>query len=233
MLELVSCADSLRESKFYDPQTRVPNPAAKREASVVAGKGRVGQTIHGAPFHSKVTENHKIQLTAAGKLQSQLLAFQDLAKRGDATLTASTQNTSSSFKMLKKGIEWFKSNKDLPAEERVWYVEILLDSFEKCMDSLAAQIRFYKSAKSPTRALTVTHNDGREEFVSGQKVQTLCLHLPGSAEDAVVFGKPEALNAIADALAAAGHKISGPAAIHEHAEQLGKLPHKTVSPSAE
>lgn len=179
------------------------------------------------------SSSDRMQFFGADKLHLNLLAFLSLAIHGDATLTASTQNTSSSFKMLKKGVEWFKSNKHIPAEERVWYIEVLLDSFEKCMDSLAAQIRFYQSAKSPTRALTVTHKDGREEFVSGQKVQTLCLHLPGSAEDAVVFGKPEALNAIADALAAAGHKISGPAAIHEHAEQLGKLPHKTVSPSAE
>lgn len=132
-------------------------------------------------------------------------------------MTASIRNTVSSFKMLKKGIAWFKLNKAMPAEDRVWHVEILLDSFEKCMDSLAAQIRFYQSAKSPTRALMIEHDDGSTEVLSGQKVQSLCLHVPGQPQDHVIYGKPEALRAIASALAATGQTVTGPAPLHEHA----------------
>ncbi|MET1410731.1 hypothetical protein ABVF61_00585 [Roseibium sp. HPY-6] len=137
-------------------------------------------------------------------------------------MTASLQNTRSSFQMLKKGIAWFNGNKHLPAEDRVWHVEILLDSFEKCMESLAAQIRFYQSAKSPTRTLVVTHDDGREEVVSGQKVQSLCLHGLDEEEDHVIYGKPEALAAIAEALAGNGKTVTGPAPVHEHAAQLAE-----------
>lgn len=139
-------------------------------------------------------------------------------------MTASIRNTVSSFKMLKKGIAWFNDNKHLPAEDRVWHVEILLDSFEKCMESLAAQIRFYQSAKSPTRALVVEHDDGSVEHVSGQKVQSLCLHLPGQPEDHVIYGKPEALAAIAETLTASGKTVTGPAPVHEHAAQLAGNP---------
>lgn len=139
-------------------------------------------------------------------------------------MTASTGNTRRSFEMLKKGIAWFNERKDLSADDRVWHVENLLDSFEKCMDSLAAQIRFYQSAKSPTRALMVAHDDGSTEVLSGQKVETLCLHVPGQPEDHVIYGKPAALAAIAGALAATGQTVTGPAPVHEHAEQLAAFP---------
>ncbi|WP_299481994.1 hypothetical protein [uncultured Roseibium sp.] len=142
-------------------------------------------------------------------------------------MTASIRNTVSSFKMLKKGIAWFNENKHLPADDRIWHVEILLDSFEKCMESLAAQIRFYQSAKSPTRALIVTHDDGSEEVVSGQKVQSLCLHVSGQEEDHVIYGKPEALAAIAEALAKSGKTVTGPAPVDEHAAQLAETAPET------
>lgn len=153
-----------------------------------------------------------------------LLAFAQAESSGDAPVTASIRNTVSSFKMLKKGIAWFNQNKALPAEDRVWHVEILLDSFEKCMDSLAAQIRFYQSAKSPTRALMIEKDDGSTEVLSGQTVQSLCLHVPGQPEDHVIYGKPEALEAIASALAANGQTVTGLAPVHEHAEQLAGNP---------
>ncbi|MEQ8784209.1 MAG: hypothetical protein RIE06_31465 [Roseibium album] len=139
-------------------------------------------------------------------------------------MTASIRNTVSSFKMLKKGIAWFNQNKDLPAEDRVWHVEILLDSFEKCMESLNAQIRFYQSAKSPTRALMIEKDDGSTEVLCGQKVETLCLHVPGRPENHVIYGKPAALQAIADALAATSQTVTGPAPLHEHAAQLAGNP---------
>lgn len=151
-----------------------------------------------------------------------LASIQRRNRTGSQQMTASIRNTVSSFKMLKKGIAWFNENKHLRADDRVWHVEILLDSFEKCMESLAAQIRFYQSAKSPTRALVVTHDDGREEIVSGQIVQSLCLHAPGQEEDHVIYGKPEALTAIAEALAASGKTVTGPAPLHEHAAQLAE-----------
>lgn len=148
-------------------------------------------------------------------------------------MTASIRNTVSSFKMLKKGIAWFNQNKAMPSEDRVWHVEILLDSFEKCMDSLAAQIRFYQSAKSPTRALMIEKDDGSTEVLSGQKVQSLCLHMPGQPQDHVIYGEPEALQAIASALAATGQTVTGPAPLHEHAALLAENPPGPAKADAE
>jgi len=142
-------------------------------------------------------------------------------------VTASIQNTASSFKMLKKAVSWFRKATDRPVDERVWHIEIQLDSFEKCMTSLTAQIRFYQSAKSPTRALIITEADGSERHVSGQSVETLCLHLPGEPEDAVVYGKPETLKRIAAALEAHGKTVTGPAPIADHAAKLGEAPPET------
>ncbi|MBG6205414.1 hypothetical protein IWQ49_000058 [Labrenzia sp. EL_126] len=138
-------------------------------------------------------------------------------------MTASIQNTRSSFAVLKKGIAWFKSNTKQTPQERVWHVEILLDSFEKCMESLAAQIRFYQSAKSPTRALLIKHEDGRSEYLSGQCVETLCLHLPDQSQDVVVYGKPTALRELAKALSQSGERVTGPHSIHSHAQELAGL----------
>ncbi|MEO0955761.1 MAG: hypothetical protein AAFY12_12265 [Pseudomonadota bacterium] len=138
-------------------------------------------------------------------------------------MTASVKNTLSAIRVLEQALREAESRQGPPKEGlcHAFNLGTLLNSVRKCVDSLAAQIRFYQSAKSPTRALIVTHDDGREEYVSGQKVQTLCLHIPDMAEDAVIFGKPEALSAIAAALAASGKHVSGPAPIHDLAKQLG------------
>jgi len=98
----------------------------------------------------------------------------------------------------------------------------MLPDITRGMDSLAAQIRFYQSAKSPTRALMIEKDDGSTEILSGQKVQSLCLHMPGQPQDHVIYGKPEALAAIASALAATGQTVTGPAPVHDHAELLAE-----------
>ncbi|MBO6860770.1 hypothetical protein [Roseibium sp.] len=130
------------------------------------------------------------------------------------------QNTWSSLKVLKTGLEWFHTATDETPEYRVWMVGTLVDSLQKCISRLEAEIRFYHSAKSPTRALAITEPDGSQRYMHGAQVETLCLRLPSSAEDAVVYGKPAALKAIADALAATGQSVYGPAPIRELAQQL-------------
>jgi len=137
-------------------------------------------------------------------------------------MTASVQNSRSSLKVLQNGLKWFREATGETVEERVRMLETLARSFEKCLDSLAAQIRFYQSAKSPTRALCVTHPDGRQEHLHGCQVEALCLPLPGKAEDAVIYGKPQALAALAEALESAGRTAIGPAPIHDLARRLGE-----------
>ncbi|QFT31780.1 hypothetical protein FIV00_14910 [Labrenzia sp. THAF82] len=145
-------------------------------------------------------------------------------------MTASIQNTASSLKVLLNGLKWFCEATHEPIEKRVEYLEILADSSHKCFASVAAQIRFYQSAKSPTRALIVTHEDGRQEYVHGQQVETLVLAQPDKAEDAVVYGKPEALKAIRAALAANGHTVTGPANIHDLSAQVAEAAVASIDP---
>jgi len=138
-------------------------------------------------------------------------------------MTASVQNSRSSLKVLKNGLKWFREATDETPEDRVWMVETLVDSLEKCLDSLSAQIRFYHSAKSPTRALAVIHPDGSQEYVHGAAVEALHLPQPGKCEDAVIYGKPEALAAIAAILQSAGQPASGPAPLHDLSQRLATI----------
>lgn len=144
-------------------------------------------------------------------------------------MTASVQNSRSSLKVLKNGLKWFREATDETPEYRVWMVETLVDSLEKCLDSLAAQIRFYHSAKSPTRALAVSHPDGSQQYVHGAAVEALHLPQPGKCEDAVIYGKPEALAAIAAALEIKGCPVSGPAPLNELACSLSEAEPKDHS----
>lgn len=145
-------------------------------------------------------------------------------------MTASIQNTWSSFKVLLAGLKAFRDATHLSIEDRYEMLWPLTDSFHKCLVSLSAQIRFYQSAKSPTRALIVTHEDGSQEYVQGQQVETLVLAQPDKAEDAVIYGKPEALKAIRAALAANGHTVTGPANIHTLSAQVAEAAVASIDP---
>ncbi|QFT00523.1 hypothetical protein FIV06_24050 [Labrenzia sp. THAF191b] len=137
-------------------------------------------------------------------------------------MTASIQNSWSAFKVLKNGLKWFREATHETPEYRVWMLETLVDSIQKCLASLEAQIRFYQSAKGVGRAYWIVQPDGTEEHVSGQQLQTLVLELPNADLDAVIHGKPEALAAVAAALAVAGHSTHGPANLHDIAAVRGE-----------
>ncbi|WP_297842838.1 hypothetical protein [uncultured Roseibium sp.] len=137
-------------------------------------------------------------------------------------MTASTRNTRSAFKVLNRAFTWFKTRTDRPIEDRAWMLEICTDSALKCLASLEAQIRFYQSAKGVGRAYWIQNPDGTEHYVRGQQLQTLVLELPGAEQDAVIHGKPEALAAVADALATGGHSTHGPANLHDIAAARGE-----------
>ncbi len=77
------------------------------------------------------------------------------------------QNTWSSLKVLKNGLEWFHTASHETPEYRVWMVGTLVDSLQKCISRLETEIRFYHSAKSPTRALAITEPDGSQRYVHG------------------------------------------------------------------
>lgn len=130
-------------------------------------------------------------------------------------MTASIQNSFSSLRVLERAVRDFKTVDEMSAEEKLAHVEILLDSLRKCLLSLAGQVRFYQSAKGPGRALIITHNDGRQEVLSGQQVEALCLRCPEDSQDAVVYGNRAALNAISAALSELGHSHEGPASVVE------------------
>lgn len=141
-------------------------------------------------------------------------------------MTASVENTLSAIRVLESALDKFETVQGPPPEElpnTAFHLKILLNSVRKCFESLAAQIRFYQSAKSPTRALLVTHEDGRSEYLSGQSVETLCLHLPDQPQDVVVYGKPTALRALAKALSQSSQRVTGPHPIHSHARELAGL----------
>ena len=137
-------------------------------------------------------------------------------------MTASIQNSWSAFKVLKNGLKWFREATDETPEHRAWMLETLVDSIQKCLASLEAQIRFYQSAKGVGRAYWIVQPDGTEEHVSGQQLQTLVLELPDADQDAVIHGKPEALAAVAAALATGGHSTHGPANLHDIAAVRGE-----------
>ena len=135
-------------------------------------------------------------------------------------MTASIENSRSSLKVLLNGLAWFREASDVPVEDRVTMLETLARSFEKCVDSLAAQIRFYESAKGTGRAYWIKQEDGSETHVDGQQLATLRLALPGAEHDAVIHGKPEALAAVAAVLSGNGHTVTGPAGLHDIAAAL-------------
>lgn len=140
-------------------------------------------------------------------------------------MATSVKNTLSSIRVLEDALDDFENTHGPPPKslpDMAFHLRILLNSVRKCVAGLARQIRFYESAKSPTRALIVEHPDGSAEYVSGQTVVTLCLHLPSQSQDVVVFGKPEALASLASELATSGMQITGPLPALEHAQLLGR-----------
>jgi len=134
-------------------------------------------------------------------------------------MTASVQNTRSAFKVLHNGLKWFREATHERVEDRVAMLETLARSAEKCLDSIDAQIRFYQSATGTGRAYWI-EIDGKDEHVSAQHLKTLRLALPGADEDAVIHGKADALQAVAEALQAAGETVTGPATLRQIADQL-------------
>lgn len=147
-------------------------------------------------------------------------------------MTASIQNAFSAYFVLERGLKEFEEfHPGQSAEEKLAHVEVLLDSLLKCLNSLAAQVRFYESVKGPGRALVVTNedgstarnDDGTPKTIDGQQVETLCLALPDQLHDAVVYGRRAALLAIAEALTTKGHQVTGPFEIYQHARQLAEV----------
>lgn len=135
-------------------------------------------------------------------------------------MTASIQNTLSAIEVLEKALEGYETQHGAPRHELLTYhfqIRILLNSVRKCFESLAAQIRFYQSAKGTGRSLIV---EDTNEVINGQLVHALCVPLPGQSEDAVIYGKPAALKAVADALKANDQPFAGPSPIHDLARQL-------------
>lgn len=136
-------------------------------------------------------------------------------------MTANIPNTGSAIKMLENALEALDKSPE-PRPGTFWQVFLYpyLDSVKKCFVSLAAQIRFYESAKCTTGSLTVTHPCGRQEHLSGRCVEALRLPLPDLEQDFVIYGRPDALRAVAKALDARGWPATGPAPVPALARQL-------------
>ncbi|WP_395175779.1 hypothetical protein [Roseibium alexandrii] len=125
-------------------------------------------------------------------------------------MTANPQNTSGAIAMLQKALAYSR-DKNVPEAERLFHLEIQIDSVLKCFASLAAQIRNYNSGKATTRAIALRHPDGSEEYVSGLGLEALRLPMPNLEEDFVIYGKPAALRTVAAALESRGWPSNGPA----------------------
>ncbi|CTQ53570.1 hypothetical protein LP7551_02094 [Roseibium album] len=148
-------------------------------------------------------------------------------------MTAGIQNSNSSYFVLKRALEEFSEHhNDMPPEDKLEHVEILLDSVSKCLASLTAQVRFYESAKGVGRALLVENDDGSHDHISGQLVEALRLPLPNLQEDAVIYGRPDALRAVSTALGAQNWPATGPAPIHDLALKLSSQPSDQQANSA-
>jgi len=182
-------------------------------------KERAGDANTGALPNSHNCAASDFQSQDASHSGKALVAFPQNTQPGDEPLTANPQNTGSAIAMLQKALVYSR-DKSIPAAERLFHLEIQIDSVLKCFASLAAQIRNYSSGKATTRAIAVRHPDGREEYVSGLALEALRLPLPNLEQDFVIYGKPDALRAVAVALAGRGWPSNGPAPLDVLAEEL-------------
>ncbi|EEE44861.1 hypothetical protein [Roseibium alexandrii] len=138
-------------------------------------------------------------------------------------MTASIQNTNSAIAILERTIDEFQKYPDAPTVlTKGFHLATLMDSVKKCLASLSAQVRFYNSAKATTRAIAVRREDGGDDYVSGLDLEALRLPLPNLEQDFVIYGKPDALRAVATALAGRGWPSNGPAPLHDLATQLAR-----------
>lgn len=103
-----------------------------------------------------------------------------------------------------------------------FHLATLMDSVKKCLASLSAQVRFYNSAKATMRAIAVRRKDGGDDYVSGLDLEALRLPLPNLEQDFVIYGKPDALRAVATALHSRGWPSNGPAPLTELAQELAE-----------
>jgi hypothetical protein len=140
---------------------------------------------------------------------------------GDAPMTANPQNTGSAIAMLQKALAYSR-DKTVPAADRLFHLEIQIDSVLKCFVSLAAQIRNYNSGKATSRSIALRHPDGREEYVSGLALEALRLPLPDLEQDFIIYGKPAALRAVAAALNSRGWPSNGPAQLDALTTELAR-----------
>jgi hypothetical protein len=138
-------------------------------------------------------------------------------------VTASIQNTASAIKMLQKALDALDKTPE-PLPGRFWQTFLFpyLDSVQKCFVSLAAQIRFYESAKSTGRALLVENEDGSHQLIDGRLVHALAVPQTNTPEPVVIYGKPDALRAVAAALQSHGWPSNGPAPLKELAQELAE-----------
>jgi hypothetical protein len=217
----LSACHSWRVACSRAGQARAERTPEARSLSRFAGARRVAG-LAGLPGPVPAAAGKGRPFVPADRNAGARVALPETDQPGDASMTASIPNTRSSLDMLLKGLKWFREAKDVPVGERVWMLETLADSAEKCFASVKAQIRFYQSAKGVGRAYMVPDGNGGHRYVSGQLLETLVMHRPGQDTDAVIHGKPEALAAIAAALTEAGHAVAGPAPIHDLARQIAE-----------
>ena len=137
-------------------------------------------------------------------------------------MTASVQNSNSAMFILQRALDDFRECTEMTAEEKLVHVEILMDSAWKCLSSMAAQIRFYESAKSNTRAIAARRSDGGDEYISGLDLLALRLPLPNLEQDAVVYGTETTLSILSKALEAVSWPSNGPADRRELALELAE-----------
>ncbi|WP_306147211.1 MULTISPECIES: hypothetical protein [unclassified Roseibium] len=136
-------------------------------------------------------------------------------------MTASIQNTNSAIAILERTIDDFQKHPDAPTVlTKGFHLATLMDSVKKCLASLSAQVRFYNSAKATTRAILVRRDDGGDDYVSGLDLEALRLPLPNLEQDYVIYGKPDALRAVATALHSRGWPSNGPAPLTELGREL-------------
>lgn len=137
-------------------------------------------------------------------------------------MTANVQNTSSSFYVLERALKDFSETEEMSAEAKLKHIAILMDSFRKCMNSLAAQVRHYESAKNTGRALIVENENGDYEIVDGMQMNLLSLPLPNTEQDAVIYGRPEILTIVSKALTMIDWPSLGPGTSKEIAAQASQ-----------
>ncbi|MBS8259754.1 hypothetical protein DYI23_05935 [Roseibium polysiphoniae] len=106
-------------------------------------------------------------------------------------MTASTDNARRSLALLRHSVE--AVSKEL-GHERILH---LMNSVEKCLESLASQVSFYEGIKSPLRSIVVQHPNGFPERISAMELKALRL----ADTPHTLYGSSEALAALAAQLA--------------------------------